>query len=243
MKNKKQVELETLRLLKTLSRAYSPELRNRIVVMWLPLVHDIANSKRQVTTETYEDLFQVGCIGLIKAVGRYQLGSAASFGTFANRCVYGEISHHMRDNVSLVQIPRKVYESRPRIFHFQDQFQRANLREPSTAETAKALELKEEDVALAMNSYSSWQPRSMDFSVLDGEDVSDLHDMLGTRESDARLILEECLAKLEGKNKDVFSLAIQGHSRGDIEKMLKWTEREFDSCWQLCMRHAKKLMS
>src|SRR5579884_350579 len=88
-----------------------------MVKQYLPLVRQIAKRYSRVNPELFEDLLQVGCVGLIKACKAYDPDreQKASFKTFSLLYIKGEIRHYLRDHSSLVQMPRRLNEINSKI--------------------------------------------------------------------------------------------------------------------------------
>src|SRR3954469_8919086 len=86
--------------------------RDRLIQQYMPLVKSLAR-RHSMRGEQYEDLVQVGCIGLIKAVDRVDPQRRVEFGAFAIPNVAGEIKRHLRDRGWPIRIPRRLQELRP----------------------------------------------------------------------------------------------------------------------------------
>jgi RNA polymerase sigma-B factor len=88
--------------------------RERLIQQYMPLVKSLAR-RHSMRGEQYEDLVQVGCIGLIKAVDRFDPQRKVEFGAFAIPNVAGEIKRYLRDRGWPIRIPRRLQELRPRV--------------------------------------------------------------------------------------------------------------------------------
>lgn len=100
-------------------------------------------------TENVDDLFQVGCIGLIKALDNFDVTQNVRFSTYAVPMIIGEIRRYLRDN-NAIRVSRSLRDIAYKALGARDRLQTELGREPTAAEIAKALELDEEDVTLAL---------------------------------------------------------------------------------------------
>ncbi|WP_369215688.1 SigB/SigF/SigG family RNA polymerase sigma factor [Streptomyces flavofungini] len=136
--------------------AYS-YVRNSLVELNLALVRH-AVRRVGVRGESYEDVVQVGTIGLIKAINRFDPGRGIEFPTFAMPTVMGEIKRYFRDATWAVHVPRRLQELRADLTRATAQLEQEHGRAPTPAEIARRLGLDEETVTeglLAANGYSS----------------------------------------------------------------------------------------
>ena len=99
---------DTIALLAEYQKKPSPQLRNRIAVLNKGIVRGIAARFTATCSEPYDDLYQIGMLGLLKAIPRFELGQGNTFCTFVYPFVRGEIQHYMRDKVRPIKRPRAV---------------------------------------------------------------------------------------------------------------------------------------
>ncbi len=85
-------------------------LKKKIAASCIPYVKKIARSLARRNTDPIEDLIQVGCVGLLKAIDQYDAKQKSSFRTYATYYITGEIRHYLRDKVSMIRAPREVQE-------------------------------------------------------------------------------------------------------------------------------------
>ena len=100
-------------------------------------------------TENVDDLFQVGCIGLIKALDNFDVTQNVRFSTYAVPMIIGEIRRYLRDN-NAIRVSRSLRDIAYKALAMRDRLQTQHGREPSVEEIAKAMELDVEDVTLAL---------------------------------------------------------------------------------------------
>ena len=130
--------------------------RDRLISENLGLVHSCAGRFRGRGIE-YDDLFQTGCIGLIKAAERFRPSLGYKFSTYAVPVILGEIKREFRDT-GAVKVSRGLKELGLKIFQVREKFVRENGREPSVCEISDILGRSEEEVAEAVCAGSP--PRS-----------------------------------------------------------------------------------
>ena len=103
--------------------------------------------------ENADDLFQVGCIGLIKAIDNFNVDLDVKFSTYGVPMIIGEIRRYLRDNSS-VRVSRSMRDTAYRVLQAKEAFMTEHQREPTMEEIAKMLELRREDVVMAMEAIT-----------------------------------------------------------------------------------------
>ena len=148
----------------------------------------------------YDDLFQYGCMGLLKAIDRFDLDYDVAFSTYAVPVIIGEIRRYLRDDHPL-HIARSISDNARRIEEYLQSAEQNGEALPSPEAIAAALGLNAEDVVLALNARQ--RVRSLSEPVSGGEDIA-LQDTLGAEPMaavDDRLLLQELLARLSEKER------------------------------------------
>lgn len=143
----------------------------------------------------YDDLFQYGCLGLLKAIDRFDPSFGTAFSTYAVPVILGEIRRFLRDDGSL-HVARSIKENARRVEEAREKTVRETGREPNVEEIAAALHLSRGDVLLALNARQG--VRSLDAAV-DGEGELSLKDTIGVdcmEEVEKRLLLRSLLKSL-----------------------------------------------
>ena len=100
--------------------------------------------------ENVDDLFQVGCIGLIKAIDNFNLDLDVKFSTYGVPMIIGEIRRYLRDN-SALRVSRSMRDTAYKVLQAKEKYMGEHQREPSVEEIAKILDLKREDVVFALD--------------------------------------------------------------------------------------------
>lgn len=136
-----ELKSESLELLREYQKSPSPQIRNRLVELNFGLVRKEAHHWINQCTESYEDLVQVGCIGLIHAIERFNMAKGHAFSSFAIPYIRGEIQHYLRDKSPSVRIPRRWQTLQRQAALVIRDYQAQQSRQPSDAEIAEALEV------------------------------------------------------------------------------------------------------
>ena len=136
-------------------------IRDELIEMHMPLVEHLARRYRD-RGESQEDLVQVGMVGLIKAVDRFEVARGLEFSTFATPTILGEIKRHFRDHAWAVHIPRRLQERNVEINKAIDFLTREMNRPPTIAELAKRSELSDAEVLEAMDAGRAYTATSID---------------------------------------------------------------------------------
>jgi RNA polymerase sigma-B factor len=123
------------------------QLRNLIVLAYLPFVKKISYGLARRNTDPVEDLVQVGSVGLLKAIEQYNNSLGASFRTYATYLITGEIRHYLRDKASMIRAPRELQELSFRINQIINVLTVKLDRAPTDAEIAGELEIPVNRVA------------------------------------------------------------------------------------------------
>lgn len=106
------------------------------------------------TNENPDDLFQVGCIGLMKAIDNFNLNQGVKFSTYAVPMIIGEIRRYLRDNNS-IRVSRSLRDTAYKAIYAREAFIKQNNREPSVMEVAGEIGISKEDVVFAMDAIQS----------------------------------------------------------------------------------------
>ena len=147
------------------------EARERALVELMPLVRALA-SRYAGRGEALEDLVQVGSIGLIKAVDRFDVDRGVEFPSYAVPTIVGEIRRHFRDKAWAMHVPRRMKELSLRLSRVLDQLTTELGRSPTIAELAEVAGVDEEDAIDALDSMNAYSTRSLQAPLEEGSDDS-----------------------------------------------------------------------
>jgi RNA polymerase sigma factor (sigma-70 family) len=135
--------------------------RDRLVEELMPLVRSLAN-RYAGRGEPTEDLVQVGAIGLVKAIDRFELEKGVELSTYAVPTIVGEIRRHFRDRTWAVHVPRRLKELSMRLARTRDELSAELGRSPTVAELAAAVGVDEEEAIDALEASKAYASRSLD---------------------------------------------------------------------------------
>jgi RNA polymerase sigma-B factor len=185
-------------------------LRNELVQLHLPLVDHLARRFRN-RGEPLDDLVQVGTIGLIKSVDRFQLERGVEFSTYATPTVLGEIKRYFRDKGWAVRVPRRLQELRLSLATATAELTQELGRSPTVAELAERLKVNEEDILEGLESANAYSTLSLDAPELGETDGQSMADSLGADDDalegvDYRESLKPLLARLDPRAKHILML-------------------------------------
>lgn len=202
-------------LLRTFRESGELAIRDRLVADCLPLVSSLARRYAN-QGEQLDDLIQVGSVGLLKAIDRFDLDRGVRFTTYAASVIVGEIKHHLRDNVRLIRIPRDLRELSARLYGHRDELTAILGRAPTNRELAKAARVAEHEVVEALQVRLAIQPRSLSVAVVDdeGTEVS-LADSIGGDDpayqvAENRVLLASNLKRLAPRDQRILHMRYYG---------------------------------
>ena len=167
-------------LLISYHRSGDQDARERVLVELMPLVRALA-SRYSGRGEPLEDLVQVGSVGLIKAVDRFDVDRGVEFSSYAVPTIVGEIRRHFRDKAWALHVPRRLKELSVRLSRVLDELTTELGRSPTVTELAEAVGAEEEEVIDALDSAHAYSTRSLQ-APFDDEGDDSLFDMLGVEE-------------------------------------------------------------
>ena len=156
-----------------------------------------------------DDLFQVGCVGLIKAIDNFDVSQNVRFSTYGVPMIIGEIRRYLRDN-SAIRVSRSMRDTAYRVLQAREKLQRENQREPTVEQIAKELDLPREEVVFAMDAVVD--PVSLfDPVYSDGGDTVCVMDQVrDTRNTDEswldRIALREAVDKLSPREQRILAM-------------------------------------
>lgn len=160
--------------------------------------------------ENVDDLFQVGCIGLIKAIDNFDSDAHdVKFSTYGVPMIAGEIRRYLRDNSS-VRISRSLRDTAYKVLQAKEQFTAQNGREPTETEIAEILEIRREDVVFAMGAISDTVSLNEPVYSDSGDSVCIMDQVKDTKDSDEhwleRIALNDAVEHLGIREKQILAL-------------------------------------
>ena len=159
--------------------------------------------------ENVDDLFQVGCVGLIKAIDNFDINQPVKFSTYGVPMIIGEIRRYLRDN-SAIRVSRSMRDTAYRVLQVRERLISETQREPTVEQIAKELDIPREDVVFAMDAIVD--PVSLYEPVYsDGGDALCVMDQVrDTQNTDEhwtdRIALKDALKRLDDRERRILSL-------------------------------------
>ena len=161
--------MNTLELIR-LSQMGDTGARNRVITENVGLIWSIVRRFLGRGQEA-DDLFQIGCIGLMKAVDKFELSYDVKFSTYAVPMITGEIKRFLRDD-GMIKVSRTLKETAGRVRKVQELLENEYGREPTLAELAASLQLAEEEIVLALDSSAEVESLNKTIYYSDGSDIA-----------------------------------------------------------------------
>ena len=198
---------ETMALLRR-AKAGDQDARQQLIEGNLRLVLSVIQ-RFSSRGENADDLFQVGCVGLIKAIDNFDINQPVRFSTYGVPMIIGEIRRYLRDN-SAIRVSRSMRDTAYRVLQVRDRLLAENQREPSVEQIAKELDLPREEVVFAMDAIvdpvSLYEPVYSD----SGDAVCVMDQVRDTKNTDEdwtdRIALKEDLKRLDPRERRILSL-------------------------------------
>ena len=195
--------------------------------------------------DSIDDLFQIGCVGLIKAIDNFDLSHEVKFSTYAVPMILGEIKRYLRDYNS-VRVARSIKDTAYQIAKLKEELTNKYGHEPSVQEICEKLSLTEYEYALAVDStketVSMFEP-----IYNDGGDVIYLCDQLSEKKSEysleAKISLKDALNKLKDKEKYIInSRYIYGKTQMELSEELGISQAQISRLEKSGLENIKKMI-
>ncbi|MFJ5778992.1 RNA polymerase sigma factor SigF [Streptomyces sp. NPDC093094] len=186
--------------------------RNTLIEMNMTLVRFAAGRFRSRGPEEMEDIVQVGMIGLIKAIDRFELSREVEFTSFAIPYIVGEIKRFFRDTTWAVHVPRRLQEARVQLARATEELGSRLGRTPSDKELSELMSLPEDEVREARLAANGYNSSSLDATISgsqDGESV--LQDFIGAEDESLELVedfhtLAPLIAELDERDRQIIHM-------------------------------------
>lgn len=188
------------------------KLRDRIVRQSLKLVRQIAHGFRDRVQGGVEDLEQVGAIGLLNAIERFDPALGRPFEPYAGTLITGEMRHYLRDHGHVVRPPRDLFELRAKVYTALSRLEQELGRDPTAQELADSLELEVSKVLEVLALEAGTRPLSLDFLEDDDEGRSRTQ-LVDNRyrsfqlAAEDRMMLTAAIGKLRHVSREVIEFA------------------------------------
>lgn len=196
--------------------------------------------------EQMDDLFQVGCVGLIKAIDNFDLSQNVQFSTYAVPMIIGEIRRYLRDN-STIRVSRSLKDTAYRALAVREELTNKNSKDPTVEEIAKILELPKEEVVFALDAIQ--EPVSL-FEPMynDGGDAMYVMDQISDeKNSDISWIeeisLKQAMEKLNEREKMILNMRFfEGKTQMEVAEEIDISQAQVSRIEKSAINHMKKLI-
>ena len=194
--------------------------------------------------ENADDLFQVGCIGLIKAIDNFNVDLDVRFSTYGVPMIVGEIRRYLRDN-STMRVSRAMRDTAYKVLQAKEAYMAEHQREPTVDEIARMLELKREDVVFALDAIvdpvSLYEPVYSD----SGDTICVMDQVRDSKNTDEnwleQIALREAIAKLSDREKRILSLRFfQGKTQMEVSTEVGISQAQVSRLEKNALRQIKK---
>ena len=194
--------------------------------------------------ENADDLFQVGCIGLIKAIDNFNTDLDVRFSTYGVPMIVGEIRRYLRDN-STMRVSRAMRDTAYKVLQAKEAYMAEHQREPTVDEIARMLELKREDVVFALDAIvdpvSLYEPVYSD----SGDTICVMDHVRDSKNTDEnwleQIALREAIAKLSDREKRNLSLRFfQGKTQMEVSTEVGISQAQVSRLEKNALRQIKK---
>ena len=176
------------------------------------------------SAENVDDLFQIGCIGLIKAIDNFDATLGVKFSTYAVPMIIGEIRRFLRDNNS-IRVSRSLKDTAYKAIYAKDTLTRKNLKEPTVEEIAAEVGISKEDIVYALDAMQN--PMSLYEPVYtDGGDTLYVMDQISDKKNKEEmwvehLSLSEAMKRLNDRERHIISLRFfEGKTQTEVADMI-----------------------
>ncbi|HEY9841346.1 MAG TPA: sigma-70 family RNA polymerase sigma factor [Candidatus Obscuribacterales bacterium] len=190
--------------------------RDALLQQHMELVYRIARNYSHSVQSHYDDLVQVGSIGLLRAIERFDPGRRTQFRTYAAHLITSEIRHYLRDQVAVVKLPRDLQELLPKVRQAEQTLWNQNDREPEAEELAEYLDISLEKLQEVRLLEANHAPLSLDQETLGsvpGSHLTVLEQMEDKRvrsfhlAQEDRIILQDSMRKIKDQSRQIIDFA------------------------------------
>ena len=195
--------------------------------------------------ENADDLFQVGCVGLIKAIDNFDLKQNVQFSTYAVPMIIGEVKRYLRDNNS-IRVSRSVRDLAYKVIQFKERYTKEHGKEPNVEQIAKELEVTKEDIAFSLDAIQD--PVSLQEPVYnDGSEsiyiMDQVKDSKNTDELWAeKITIKGALEKLNEKERMIINKRFfDGRTQMEVAEEIGISQAQVSRLEKTAIQHIKRL--
>lgn len=194
--------------------------------------------------EHVDDLFQVGCVGLIKAIDNFDITQNVKFSTYAVPMIIGEIRRYLRDN-NAIRVSRSLRDTAYKALQMKEQLTRKNAKEPTVQEIADEIGLKKEDIVFALDAIQD--PISLFEPVYhDESDTLYIMDQVSDEKSQddiwlENIALKEAMKRINEREKQILMLRFfSGKTQMEVANEIGISQAQVSRLEKTALNHMKK---
>jgi len=232
----------------TTDPATRDRIRERLVEGYRSLVYFLAR-KFMNRGEPLDDIVQVGFLGLIKAIERFDPELGNEFTTFATPTVTGEIKRYFRDKGWAIRFPRRLQELYQQVVRMNEDLKKELGRTPRVAEIAERLKVSEEEVLEAMEMSPAHAPMSLNATIgSDGDDGRSLFESIGNADPnlervEMRDVLRRAMAHLTPRERSIMAMRFYDEmSQSEIAKKLGISQMHVSRLQRAALDHLREVV-
>ena len=200
------------------------------------------------SNENVDDLFQIGCIGLMKAIDNFDITLNVKFSTYAVPMITGEIRRFLRDNSSSIRVSRSIKDTAYKAIYTKEAMMKKNLKEPTVAEIAKEVGVSKEELVYALDAIQN--PMSLyDPVYTDGGDTLYVMDQISDKKNKEEnwvehLSLSEAMKQLNSRENEIIVLRFfEGKTQMEVADMIGISQAQVSRLEKNALSVMKKFLS
>lgn len=194
--------------------------------------------------ENPDDLFQIGCIGLIKAIDNFDVTQGVQFSTYAVPMIIGEIRRYLRDN-NAIRVSRSLRDTAYKALSAKERLSTSNFKEPTISDIAKEIDIPKEEIVMALDAIQD--PISLFEPIYhDGADavfvVDQVKDDKNTDEAWLeKIALKEAMKKLNKREKQILKMRFyQGKTQMEVAEEISISQAQVSRLEKSALNHMRK---
>ena len=235
---------ETMELLRR-TKAGDQEARRELIEGNLRLVLSVIQ-RFAGRGENADDLFQVGCVGLIKAIDNFDINQPVRFSTYGVPMIIGEIRRYLRDN-SAIRVSRSMRDTAYKVLQAKDAFMAQHQREPTVDEIAAVLGIRREDIVFALDAIvdpvSLYEPVYSD----NGDTLCVMDQVKDSKNTDEmwveRIALNQAVSRLSDRERKILALRFfQGKTQMEVSAEIGISQAQVSRLEKNALRQIRKEM-
>ena len=195
--------------------------------------------------ENLDDIFQVGCVGLIKAIDNFDISQNVQFSTYAVPMIIGEIRRYLRDN-NTMRVSRSVRDLAYRILNMKERINREEQREPSIEEMAKELEVSKEEIIMSLDAIQ--EPISLQEPTYceNADNICLIDQVSDKKNTDERwtqnIAILEAMKKLNDKEKMIINKRFfEGRTQMEVAEEIGISQAQVSRLERTAISHIRRI--